>query len=150
METLEKHLDNIHIATEAMAREQDLKAHARHVQSVQMSTLNKYANILVEGVSKTTSPFALSHQELSKLAETVRNKEDINLGRNLERNEMQVAIVNNNLKFFFSIPIIEDDHIFRFYKVVPTPVFADNRTFIPELDATNIKLSQNMAQNTFP
>ena len=41
METLEKHLDGIHIATEAIAREQDLKAHASHVQTVQIFTLNK-------------------------------------------------------------------------------------------------------------
>ena len=143
METLEKHLDGIHIATEAIATEQDLKAHARHVKSVQMSTLIKYANILVAVAGKTTSPFALSQQELNKLADTVRTKEGINLARNLERIEMQVAIVNNNLKFFFSIPIIEDDHIFHFYKVVPIPVFADNKTFIPELDATNIAISKS-------
>ena len=90
METLEKHLDGIHIATEAIAREQNLKGHARYVQSVQMSTLNKYANILVAGASKTTSPFALSHQELNKLADTVRTKESINLARNLERIKMQL------------------------------------------------------------
>ena len=143
METFENHLDGIHVATEAIATEQDLKAHARHVQNVQMSTLNKYANILLAGASKKVSPFALSQTELNKLADNIRAKEGLDLARNLERIDMQVAIVNNELKFFFSIPIIEDDHIFHFYKVVPIPVFADNKTFIPELDASNIAISKS-------
>ena len=107
------------------------------------STSNKYANILVAGASKTFFPFALSRQELNNLADNVRIKEGINLARNLERIEMQVAIANNELKFFFIIPIIEDDHIIHFYKVVPISVFAENRTFIPELDATNIAMSKS-------
>ena len=69
----------------------------------------------------------------------------INIMRSLNKIDMNIAIINNELKFYFSIPIIEEDLLFHLYKVTPIPVFTDNKTYVPDIDATNIAISQSGA-----
>ena len=141
----ELHLDGVKLAIAAISFEQDLKAQARHIQAVQISNLQKYANIFVAGASNKVSPYALTQRELDKLADTFRRKDGINIMRSLNKIDMNIAIINNELKFYFSIPIIEEDLLFHLYKVTPIPVFTDNKTYVPDIDATNIAISQSGA-----
>ena len=129
------------MAISAISFEQDLKAQARHIQAVQISTLQKYANIFVAGASNKVSPYALTQRELNKLADNFRRKDGINIMRSLDKIDMNIAIINNELKFYFSIPIIEEDLLFHLYKVTPIPIFTDNKTYVPDIDATNIDVT---------
>ena len=58
---------------------------------------------------------------------------------------MNISIINNALKFYFSIPIIEEDNLFQFNKVTPVSIFSDNKTFLPDIDACNIAISKSGA-----
>ena len=60
---------------------------------------------------------------------------------------MNISIINNALKFYFSIPIIEEDNLFQFNKVTPIPIFSDNKTFLPDIDAYNIAISKSEADS---
>ena len=101
----------------------------------------------VAGASNKVSPYALTQRELDKLADNFRRKDGINIMRSLNKIDMNIANINNELKFYFSIPIIEEDLLFHLYKVTPIPIFTDNKTYVPEIDATNIAISQSGADH---
>ena len=60
--------------------------------------------------------------ELDKLHYNFRQKDGINTMRNLSKIDMNIAIINNELKLYFSIPIIEEDNVFHFNKVTSIPI----------------------------
>ncbi len=49
----------------------------------------------------------------------------------------------NKITFIIEVPILNDDKYFNFYSIRPIPEFSSNKTFYPDIDATNIAISSN-------
>jgi len=130
-------------ATATITMEQDLKMIIRHLQVIQQLTLAKYANLLMAAATHKTSPYALSQVELQKMADEVKLKNGLQLTRSIQSVLTTAAIVDNQITLFFEVPVIEESHLFNFYRVTPLPVFADNKTLIPVIDAQYIAISKS-------
>jgi hypothetical protein len=131
-----------HQATATITMEQDLKMLIRHMQVIQQVTLAKYANVFLAASVQKTSPYALSQRELEQLANEVKLKRGLHLGRNMADVRTTVAIINNQITILFEVPVMEDNHLFNFFSVTPLPVFSANRTLIPDIDSAYIGISK--------
>jgi hypothetical protein len=129
-------------ATATLTMEQDLKMIIRHMQVIQQLTLAKYSNVLLAAAIHKTSPYALSPKELENLADDVKLKRGVQLSRNLNDVSSTAAIIDNQITLLFEVPIIIEANLFNFYSVLPMPVFAENKTLLPEIDSSYIGISK--------
>ncbi len=128
-------------AVSISAMEQDLKAMVRHLQLRIDTTLQKVANILEASMSDVISPYALSQNELHKVATDPYITKKIKVSKAYSDTRMRTAIVNNNIILIFEAPIIDESQLYHFYRVKPLPVFIQNRTFTQVIDANYIAIS---------
>jgi hypothetical protein len=129
-------------ATATITMEQDLKMIIRHLQTVQQLTLAKYANVLLAASLQKTSPYALSQRELDSLANEVKTKRGLHLGRSLSEVRTTATIVDNQITLIFEVPVMDEGNLFNFFRITPLPVFAGNQTLMPEIDSAYIGISK--------
>jgi len=141
IDTYSKYVMSAHKAISVISMEQDLKAMVRHLQLLIDTTLQKVANILVASMSGVISPYAINQNELEKVANDVSQDKKIKISTAFTDTRMQVAIVQNELVLIFQSPIIDESQLYHFYRVKPMPVFIQNRTFMPEIDAEYTAIS---------
>ena len=126
---LKSEIENLHKITETtefsvstLAAEFDNKQACRSLQTTIQLSLLKIANALSFAINKKTSPYILSAKELDELATNSR-KNKIFMSNKLEDIETNVLQYEQKLLFTFSIPIIEDENLFRIYSVRNFPVY---------------------------
>ena len=134
---------NSYMSMMSLNIELDLKAMARHIQNLLVATLHKWANIFVAASAGTISPYALTPSELIEITDEIKRSKDLQLSQDLNDIDMKCLVINNTLHLIFEIPILENDHLFNFYKVDTMPIFAGSKTMIPEIDAQHIAISKS-------
>jgi hypothetical protein len=121
--------------------EQDLKAMVRHLQLLIDTTLQKVANILVASMTEVILPYALNQEELKRVASDAYTNNKITVSTAYTDTKMKAVVVNNELTLIFKSPIVDESQLYHFYRVKALPVFIQNRTFIPVIDANYIAIS---------
>ena len=106
----------------------------------------KFANILTSAGIGKASPFVLSTDDLKQLAQKVLLEKNIQLNTDLNNVKMIITVIDNHIQLFFSIPIEDDDQLFKFFKITPLPHFNDNTTLLPQIDATYIAISKENSE----
>ena len=143
IKTMEARIQNIYTGIGTMRIESEIKELNRHLQSVLGITLLKYSAALQSAKDKRAHPYSLSQHELSNLSSTYFTQQRIHLDSNIDNVITTFVLHNNTLFFLFNIPILHDDKFFNFYNIIPIPTFANNNTYIPDIDASNIAISKN-------
>jgi hypothetical protein len=133
-------------ATATIAIEQDLKSSVRHMQVIQQLTLAKYTNVLMSASLHKTSPYALSQKELNFIAADMQRQHGLQLSTNIKDVIATAVVINGELHLLFEVPIIEENNLFNFYRVKPMPLFTNNRTLVPIIDADYIAVSKSGSQ----
>ena len=128
---LKNEIENLHKITETtefsvstLAAEFDNKQACRSLQTTIQLSLLKIANALAFAINKKTSPYILSSKELDDLATNSR-KNKIFMSNKLEDVETNVLQYEQKLLFTFTIPIIEDENLFRIFFIRNFPVYND-------------------------
>ena len=55
--------------------------------------------------------------------------------------KMKAVVVNNELTLIFKSAIVDESQLYHFYRVKALPVFIQNQTFTPMIDAIYIAIS---------
>ncbi len=142
IDTYTKYVMSSHRAMSIIAMEQDLKAMVRHLQLLIDTTFQKVANILVASMTEVISPYALSQEELKKMASDAYAKNKITVLTAYTDTQIKAVVVNNELTLIFRSPIVDESKLYHFYRVKALPVFIQNKTFTPVIDANYIAISQ--------
>ena len=143
MGTIANAVDGFTKSTGTIVIEQDLKMYIRHLNMVQQQAIQKYAHVLLAASVHQTSPFALSQKELDKVADDLKTKKGIILARDLSATRMTGSVIEGELYLQIEIPIINDNNLFNFYQIKPVPVFNNNISYLPEIDANAIAISKS-------
>jgi hypothetical protein len=143
MGTIISAVDGNFKSTATMIIEQDIKMYVRHLLLVQQNAIQKYAHIMLASSVRQTSPFALSQKELDQTADELKTKKGIILVRDLSSTRMEATIIDNELYIKIDIPIINENNLFNFYQIKPVPVFSNNKTLVPDIDAKAIAISKS-------
>ena len=130
-------------AAATVTMEQDLKIIIRHMQVIQQLTLTKYANVLMAAQLGKTSPYAISQKELVFYSKQLQIEKGISIVTRVEDTKSTVALIDNQIQILIQTPIIDDQKLFNFYHIKPLPIFIENKTFYPELDAEYIAMSRS-------
>ena len=138
-----KYVLSSHRATSVKLMEQDLRAMIRHLHVLIEATLQKFANILVAAMSEVISPYAITAGEIKKIAHEVTTTKKIEISTDPRDYRMKAVIANNSLSIIFETPILDQSQLYHFYRVKPMPIFIQNRTFMPEIDAEYIAISHS-------
>jgi hypothetical protein len=141
IDTYTKYVMCSHRAVSIIAMEQDLKAMVQHLQLLIDTTLHKVANILVASMTEVISPYALSQEELKKVASDAHANNKITVSTAYTDTQMKAVVVNNEMTLIFRSPIVDESQLYHFYRVKALPVFVQNRTFTPVIDANYIAIS---------
>ena len=97
------------------------------------------------GIGKA-SPFVLSTDDLKQLAQKVLLEKNIQLNTDLNNVKMIITVIDNHIQLFFSIPIEDEDQLFKFFKITPLPHLNDNATLLPQINATYIAISKENSE----
>ena len=130
-------------AQATLSMEQDLKHMIQHMQGIQQMTLLKYANVLMAGQLGKTSPYAISNKELLAQRQKLREEKGIIITDKIEDTRSTIGILNNTIQILIQVPILDEQKLFNFYHVQPLPIFKDNRTFLPDVDAEYVAISKS-------
>ena len=121
--------------------ESDLRTEIRmYINTIEIALL-KYMNIFNAAINGKVSPYAMSQTDLHQFAIETKLLHGIQISTNLNFVQMAIGFENGQLQMFFSVPIVDKTQKFSFFKVQPVPIFMDNKTYIPDIDATFIALS---------
>ena len=123
------------------AAEEDIKSINRQLTANNDVTMLRFANIITAARSGKVSPFIITQAELEEQAIMAKRERDVTLDTNMNNVKVTIIAIENQIQFFFNIPVVDDDRLFTFYKVTPLPHFQSNATFIPKIDATYIAIS---------
>ncbi len=107
IDTYTKYVMSSRRAVSIIAMEQDLKTMVRHLQLLIDTTLQKVANILVASMTEVISPYALSQEELKKVASDAYANNKITVSTAYTDTQMKAVVVNNELTLIFKNPIID-------------------------------------------
>ena len=107
--------------------------------TIQFSFL-KIADALSAAMTHSTSPYILSEKELQTISHSYKGF-NIHLSEDISQVHTSAFLYNNSIYFTFQIPIIEEKLFFHLYQVTPVPIFTNQTSHIPELDAKYIALS---------
>ena len=143
MNRYSKYILSSHKAIAIITMEQDLKAMIRMIHSTIDATLQKTANIIVASLSGATSPYALTQAELEAVAKKVALEKKIKISTDMADIRMKSTIVDNQLVLIFNSPIIDETQLYHFNRIEALPVFIENKTFMPEIDAKYIAISHS-------
>ena len=143
MSTIANAVDGYTKSTGTILIEQDLKMYIRHLNMVQQHAIQKYAHVLLAASVHQTSPFALAQKELDKVADDLKARKGIILARDLSATRMTGSIIEGELYLQIEIPIINENNLFNFYQVKPAPVFNNNISYLPDIDANAIAISKS-------
>jgi len=102
--------------------------------------LMKYEQALSDAKDARTSPYALSQKELLKLATDLHLHKGVTIDTNINHVQTMAFVTNGTLGFIFEVPILTSADVFNIYLITPVPVFGNNKTFVPDIDATNIAI----------
>jgi hypothetical protein len=87
------------------------------------------------------SPYALSQEELKKVASDAYANNKITVSTAYTDTQMKAVVGNNELALIFRSPNMDESQLYHFYRVKALPVFIQNRTFTPVIDANYIVIS---------
>ena len=130
-------------ATATLSMEQDLKHMIHHMQNIQQLTLLKYANVLMAGQLGKTSPYAISTKELLHQRQKLREEKGIIITDRIEDTRSIIGIVNNTIQILIQTPILDEQKLFNFYHVHALPIYKNNKTYLPEVDAEYVAISKS-------
>ena len=130
-------------AQATLSMEQDLKHMIQHMQGIQQMTLLKYANVLMAGQLGKTSPYAISNKELLAQRQKLREEKGIIITDKIDDTRSIIGILNNTIQILIQVPILDEQKLFNFYHVQPLPIFKDNRTYLPAIDAEYVAISKS-------
>ncbi|MGL6003481.1 hypothetical protein [Aeromonas sobria] len=133
LENLHKLALNTEFSISTLIAEFDNKMACRSLQNTIQLSLLKIANALAFALTHRTSPYILSSNELDEIATNSR-KNKVFMTNKIEDVETNVIQFEGKLLFTFSIPIIEDDSLFRIYSARAFPIFQTNLVFSADLD----------------
>jgi hypothetical protein len=128
-------------ASIVMAMETDVKLLIQFLQSTLNSVLIKYSIAMLAAQDMKASPYVLSQLELEELAIIVHKESTRTIDTTITNIKTTAMVVQNTVVFIFEIPIIDVNKQYNFYLIKPIPVFKNNSTFYPDIDATNIAIS---------
>ena len=106
----------------------------------------KFANILTSAGIGKASPFVLSTDNLKQLAQKVLLEKNIQLNTDMNNIKMTITVIDYHIQLFFSIPIEDDDQLFKFFKITPLPYFNHNATLLLQIDAMYIAISKENSE----
>jgi hypothetical protein len=131
-------------AVATWAAQMDIKTNIHFGIQVLSNFILKLGSILLGVQTGKTSPFALNLRELSELQAKVAAEYKGALLTN-KLSEVRTALLNigDILQLQYTIPISSMATQYDFYKVIPIPVFDQNRTFIPNSPFTNLAVARN-------
>ena len=130
-------------AQATLSMEQDLKHMIQHMQGIQQMTLLKYANVLMAGQLGKTSPYAISNKELLAQRQKLREEKGIIITDKIDDTRSIIGILNNTIQILIQVPILDEQKLFNFYHVQALPIFQDNKTYLPDIDAEYVAISKS-------
>ena len=126
---------------QANTMELDLKSLIRHQQAIVQITMLKYNQILQAASFGKTSPYVLTKGELKELGITSMQQDGIIISDNPDDVICYTSITNNTIQFILQVPIKDPSKEFSLFTITPIPTFADNSTFMPQLDSNHIAIN---------
>ena len=110
------------------------------LQNIIQFTFLKIAEALTAAMTHATSPYILSESELKTISHSYKGL-NIHLTTDISQVYTTAFLLNGSIYFTFHIPILEEKLFHHLYQVTPVPIYAQNSSFIPEIDAKYIALS---------
>ena len=107
----------------AVTIEMDIKSMIIHLHLVLVTTLNKWANILVAAAENLISPYSLSAQEYSQLRHDIKRVHGIDLTSDMNKIQMSALVEKDTLNLIFHIPMYDEDQLYNFYRIDPIHIF---------------------------
>ena len=80
----------------------------RHLKLLIDTALQKVANILVASMTEVISPYALSQDELKKVASDAYANNKITVSTAYTDTQIKAVVVNNELTLIFRSPIVDE------------------------------------------
>ena len=141
MSQIKKELQGHIVAVTLASAQLDAKTSIQYALHVVDSFVAKLANILLGAQSGTTSIYALNKFDLQAISTAV-TKAYPGIALTSKLNEVRTDLVSfeSNLKLLFTIPIVSKSTLFRFFKVIPIPIFQGNTTLLPDSSFTNLAI----------
>ena len=128
--------------------EVQIKSFNRYLHSVLANTLNSYAQAFLSAMDGRTSPYVLSQKELQKICSDFHSNKKITLDNNINNVKTTAVIFENHIRFFFEVPVLDKENSFNFFSIIPAPAFNNNITYWPEIDISNVAISQDGTKYT--
>ena len=127
-------------STATLLQEIDHKTSLRVLQDTIQITLLKIANALSYSLNHIASPYMLSQDELTDIANKYRER-NIHLSNNMKDVTTDVFLIENKILFQFTIPVLEDKNLFKIFKASSVPVFLENAIIRALIDTPYIAFS---------
>jgi len=109
--------------------EQDTKEACMKLQSLIQVALLKLAQAMSDALDHKTSPYVLSQKELQDIALKERS-EQIMLTSEIENVYTSITVNDNQYRFIFAIPVLDNKASFRLYSARAIPIFGPKDTVI--------------------
>ena len=128
--------------------EQDLKSFIRSEIGRISTSLLKYGNIIMAAMNGKTSNYAITPQELSQAVNNIANEHHIKLSTKISDISSIVELdkENNTINIYFKVPILETGKLFTLYRVQTLPIYAHNKTLLPEIQHNYIGISKSHSE----
>jgi hypothetical protein len=120
-----------------------LKTLIQYLETALQLTLLKYKAALLAAQDSRTSPYMLSQKDLIELASKTHMQTRLTLDTNINNVRTSAIGYKNKITFIIEVPILNVDKYFNFYSIKPISKLSSNKTFYPDIDATNIAISSN-------
>jgi len=109
-------------AIATLMSELDAKRACDRLHASVQTGLLKLANAMSMAVQGKISPYVLGEKDLDAIA-TVQSRKKIYLSNNIEHVAVQLQKTEQDFIFILSVPIIDNNYLFRMYYVKPIPIF---------------------------
>jgi len=121
----------------------DLKGLNQNLQAIAQLTILKHSAAMLAAADGRASPYILPQKDLDQIVNTIQRRKGITLSHNLADVKTTAMIENEQIVFYFEIPILDPKKEFTLYTVTPLPMFTDNMTLMPIIDSNHIAINND-------
>jgi hypothetical protein len=121
----------------------DLKGLNQNLQAIAQLTLMKHNAAMLAAADGRASPYVLPQKDLDQIVTTMQRQKSITLSHKLSDVRTTAMIEDNKINFYFETPIMDSKKEFMLFTITPLPMFADNTTYMPNIDSTHIAINQD-------
>jgi hypothetical protein len=121
----------------------DLKGLNQNLQAIAQLTILKHSAAMLAAADGRASPYVLPQKDLDQIVNTMQRRKGITLSHNLADVKTTAMIENEQIVFYFEIPILDPKKEFILYTVTPLPMFTENTTLMPNIDSNHIAINND-------